>query len=154
MELRYNTINSPLPYPCINYLTVVVKQLHDMSLVQELLTQFIEVLVPASRLEVGWWLIGGGFARAFGKKLDYDIQQTPWFKQLDPLSKNMVKRLLDFLHHWWIGWIMMEYISKAVPFSVEVYWFGAGILVDDLPDLVLRLKEMTGTILGYMSEEW
>ena len=150
------TIPQTLPdnHIWINYLTVVIELLHRMSVIQELLNQFLVALIPSTRIQIGWWLIGGGFARAFGKKLDYDIQQTVWFKELGPNTKNLVKRLLNFLHHWWLGWILMDYISKAVPFETELYWFGAGVLVDDLPDLVLRLKEMVGTILGYMSEEW
>lgn len=125
-----------------------------MSAVQTLLTQFIQTLVPGNSVELGWWAIGGGFARAFGKQLDYDIQQSPWFTGADPFTRNFTKRLLDFTHHWWLGWILMEYISPTVPFTVELYWFGAGVLVDDLPDLVLRVKEMVGTVLKYTSEAW
>ncbi len=46
-------------------------------------------------------------------------------------------RTLDVAHHWWIGALIMVYI--AVP---ELFWFGAGLFVDDLPDVPRRVKEL------------
>ena len=37
---------------------------------------------PDSLFEVTWALIGFTFARAFGKQLDQDIQNSQWFKSL------------------------------------------------------------------------
>lgn len=95
----------------------------------------LPIPVPSSPVEAYWFLLGLTFARAFGKKLDWEIQQTDWFKNLSPFWKNLVKRTLDFLHHWWMGYGMWLYLVHP-----ELKWFGAGIFIDDLPDVPRRVK--------------
>jgi hypothetical protein len=46
-----------------------------------------------------------------------------------------VIRVLDVTHHWWMGALLMMYIVTP-----EIFWFGAGLFVDDLPDVPRRLK--------------
>jgi hypothetical protein len=95
----------------------------------------LAVPVPDTFEAAVWLGIGLLFARAFGKRLDQDIQASPWFKQLRPWEKWILKHSLDFLHHWWIGALIMLYIPIPI-----AYWFGAGIFLDDLPDIPKRVK--------------
>ncbi len=79
-------------------------------------------------------LMGASFAREIGKNLDQDTQSSKRFQSLDPFTQKIVKKLLDFTHHWWIGWGIM---ILNVPESS--WWFiGLGILIDDLPDIPYR----------------
>ena len=118
------------------------------------LATFIESLVPTSFEALVWWGIGGGLARSFGKQLDQDIQEGAWFAEQSPWVQNLVKRLLNFLHHWWGGALIMLYGPTYLPqWPVQVYWFGAGIFVDDLPDLYVRVKEMKAVIAETLSVE-
>jgi len=96
----------------------------------------VNVPVPSNLLEVTWFLIGFTFARAF-KRFDYDLQESTWFKTRGGLTRWILRRLMDFFHHFWVGLLLMCYAWRP-----EVYWFGAGIFVDDLPDLPRRLKKL------------
>lgn len=91
--------------------------------------------LPDNFETIVWFGIGITFARAFGKRLDQDIQATQWFKDLKGWQKWLVKRLLDALHHWQIGALLILY--APVP---QIVWLGAGILVDDIPDLPRRIR--------------
>lgn len=97
--------------------------------------------IPTSNIEIFWTLLGIQFAYAFGSKLDYEMQQTEWFKSLDPIIRGTLKRLMDFLHHWWIGaflWLYAEQIAirlGLMNYSTEILFFGFGILVDDIRDI-------------------
>lgn len=97
----------------------------------------IVVLVPQDFLQWTFAGIGLTFGRVFGKKLDYNIQQSEWFGRRHEANQWIIKRGLDFLHHWWMGALLMNYFSQP-----EIYWFGWGLLVDDIPDLPARLKKM------------
>lgn len=120
-------------------------------MVNELLASILTNLIPGTFPQLLWWAIGGSFARSFGKKLDYDIQRDPWFTELPPWQKGVVKRVLDFTHHWWVGGLLMEYGFFTVDSSIT-YWIGAGVLVDDLPDLYKRVESMIKTIAKYLSK--
>jgi hypothetical protein len=78
------------------------------------------------------------FGRAFGKKLDYRIQQGEWFKRQGVVVQWIVQRTLDFLHHFWMGGFLMIYFPN-IP---EIYWFGYGLFIDDLPDVPRRFKKL------------
>ena len=93
--------------------------------------------LPMTLLMVLWFGLGLIFGRAFGKKIDYDIQQSDWFKSQSLVVQFIVKRMLDFTHHWWIGALLMVYVPK-VP---EVHWFGYRLLADDFPDIPDRIKK-------------
>jgi len=88
-------------------------------------------------LETVYFLIGLNFGRAFGKKLDQEIQRSEWYKRRSKPTRWMIRRMLDFTHHWYIGALMMIYSSCP-----ETYWFGAGLLIDDLPDIPRRIKSV------------
>jgi len=94
--------------------------------------------VPTNLLEWLWLCLGITFGRAFGKKFDLEIQETEWFKKLKPWQKWLIRRLLDFTHHWWIGLLLVVYLSH-IP---ELYWFGWGLFYDDLPDVPRRFKKI------------
>lgn len=93
---------------------------------------------PQNFTESVWLGIGLTFGRCFGKDLDHNIQQSDWFKKQNKICQWTLKFLLDFLHHWWIGALMMIYF----PQYPEVYWFGLGLMIDDAPDIPLRLKKI------------
>lgn len=85
------------------------------------------------------------FGRSFGKELDHDIQGTQWYKNLPEEWRWIVKRLLDFLHHWWMGLFLVVYASQFTLLhlkEVEVTWFGWGLFADDIPDIPARLLEI------------
>lgn len=105
--------------------------------------------IPANNLEIFWVLLGIQFGGSFGSKLDQEIQESEWFKALDPWKAGFIKRLLDFLHHWWVGgflWLYSEQVAVKlglVNYSTEVMFFGLGILIDDVRD-VKNLKRRYG----------
>jgi len=96
----------------------------------------IAIPVPPNFLCWVWFAMGINFGRAFGKRLDQEIQATEWFRNKPKWMKWILKRLLDAIHHWYIGALLMIYFPN-VP---ELYWFGAGLFVDDLPDIPRRAK--------------
>lgn len=97
----------------------------------------IQIPVPASFVEWLWFGIGINFARAFGKQMDQTIQASDWFKARSPPLRWFIERLLDALHHWYIGGLLIAYGGQA-----EAVWFGWGVLVDDLPDIPRRAKKL------------
>ena len=94
----------------------------------------IELPIPLTFEQWVWLGIGITFARAFGKRLDHDIQNTIWFIDLPGWAQWVLKRLLDFLHHWWMGALLMLYGPGLI-----CYWFGYGLFLDDLPDIPGRI---------------
>lgn len=120
-------------------------------MVNELLASILINLIPGNFEQFLWWGIGGSFARAFGKKLDYEIQRGPRFEELPLWQQCIVKRMLDFMHHWWVGGLFMQYGIYGVDPTIS-YWFGAGVLVDDLPDLYKRISYMIKTIAKYLGK--
>lgn len=101
---------------------------------------------PSNLIMVTWALIGFFYARAFGKKIDYEIQQTPTYQNLNPFIKYIVNCLLDATHHLWIGLLIMirfgpEEIIYHLGWPLMPYWIGWGIFIDDLPDVPGRFRE-------------
>lgn len=96
----------------------------------------IVVPTPASLLEWTWFLIGLTLGRAF-KGCDYQLQQTEWFKKQGKFTQWTIKRLLDFLHHFWIGLLLVVY----APYP-ELIWLGWALFVDDLPDVPRRVGKI------------
>ena len=101
--------------------------------------------VPATFATWLWFAMGFTFGRSFGKMLDQEIQETDWFKSQSRLRRWVIKRVLDFTHHWWIGGLLMVLAPLVMwnPMLSEVlFWFGAGLFVDDLPDIPSRMREI------------
>lgn len=113
----------------------------------------LTIPIPVDNFQLVWLLIGMTFARAFGKKLDYTVQQTRFFKDLNqPLVKWLIKAILDFTHHWWMGaiiWLYAPLIVKIISWPTllpEVLFFGVGIFFDDIRDfkhVLARYKKST-----------
>ena len=108
--------------------------------------------IPIDNFQIVWLLIGMSFGRNFGKKLDYDIQQLDFFKDLGPFWQGMIKRILDFTHHWWIGALIWLYAHLIIEFLSwptllpKVVFFGVGIFLDDIRDfkhVLARYKKAT-----------
>ena len=97
----------------------------------------ITIPIPANFLTWLWFAMGINFGRSFGKKMDLTIQNSNWYKKRKPWQQWLVARSLDCLHHWWMGGLLMIYFVQP-----EIYWFGVGLLVDDLPDIPRRAKEL------------
>lgn len=112
----------------------------------------IPLPVPVTILEAIWMGIGIIFGRAFGKKLDYDVINDPRFKRLPTWQQGLIRRLLDFLHHWWVGAFLGMYFGwgKGLglpiftvydgPGSTEISWFGWGLFYDDFYDIPRRVR--------------
>jgi len=102
--------------------------------------------IPVTFEQWVWLGIGLTFGRAFGKRVDQEIQATEWFKTLNPFYRWWVKRLLDFLHHWWMGTLIMLYwqgpltLPTGEVINFSAYWFGYGVFLDDLPDIPRRIR--------------
>jgi len=101
----------------------------------------ITLPIPQTFFELVWLGIGICFGRSFGKRLDYRTQRTEWYRKRGDFSKWLVKSLLDFLHHWWIGALLMLYAPRP-----ELFWFGYGLFLDDLPDIPQRLRNFLKTL--------
>ena len=109
----------------------------------------INIPIPASFVAVLFTALGFQFGRAFGKKLDQSIQASKWFKNLkkskaaeDQILAWLVPRLLDFLHHWWIGALIMIFAPARLGayWGDLAYWFGFGLFVDDFQDIPRRFR--------------
>lgn len=103
--------------------------------------------------------IAGGmtFGRAFGKRIDCEIQQTEWFKKQGFWVQQVVTRLLDCLHHWWIGVIIMYAVAVQSNFVITtlkvpesllppIFYFGFGLFLDDIRDVQHILKDRLGLL--------
>ena len=99
----------------------------------------ITLPTPTNFLEITWLGIGLTFGRSFGN-IDHQIQQSQWFLDFDTQAQYIIKFLLNFLHHWWIGALLMIYF----PENPAVYYFAFGVLIDDLPDIPPRVRKMIG----------
>lgn len=121
----------------------------------------ITIPVPVDLKAVLWFGVGAFFARALGKRIDWEVQQTTWFKGLSGqkwgwLKQIILQRAMDCLHHWYIGLFLVVYASQPWllwqpewfwthieiplgPYSLS--WLGWGVFADDAPDLYARLKE-------------
>ena len=105
--------------------------------------------VPSTNLELFWLLLGMQFGRSFGKKLDQGIQAGTTFNNLPEWVRGVVKRLLDFMHHWQYGGVIWLYATEialalGLPNRVpEILFFGLGLMVDDIRD-VENLKRRYG----------
>jgi len=100
----------------------------------------LELPIPAGNIELIWLLIGMNFGRSFGKKLDYEIQQSEWFTRQPVWLQGIIKRILDFTHHWQYGaiiWLYAPLITRLFfwpSIQPEIMWFGIGIFIDDIRD--------------------
>jgi hypothetical protein len=110
---------------------------------------------PVDPVEWAWIGVGITFGRAFGKNLDRDIKASEWFQRRHPFWRNLVARLLDCLHHWYIGALLMAYASLIAAWlrwpslHQEIFWFGAGLLIDDMPDIPPRIRRFYNGYLEY-----
>ena len=96
----------------------------------------LSVPIPGTFEAAVWFALGIQFGRSFGKKLDQEVQAQAWFKAWPAWAQAAGKRILDFTHHWWVGALIMLYAPGFW------YWFGAGLLIDDLPDVPARFKKL------------
>lgn len=102
----------------------------------EITNYILPIIATKTLIQITGFSIGLYLARAFGKQADQDIQKGGWFKKLSKTKQNLTRRLLDFLHHFYVGWIIM---IVTTPENV-LYWFGYGIFVDDIPDIPRRFQ--------------
>ena len=91
--------------------------------------------IPKTLLEITWFLIGF-FAGRAGAKTDNIVKRSEWYSKLSKTKKKIVGMFLEFLHHFWIGLLLMVYATCP-----EMYWFGYGLFIDDLPDIPSRFIE-------------
>jgi hypothetical protein len=96
----------------------------------------INIPIPSSFEQTVWLGLGLTFGRGLGKKFDFEVQKSAWFTRRSPFTQELLKRLLDCLHHWWMGALLMLYGASYTP----LFWFGAGLLIDDMADIPDRIK--------------
>ncbi len=112
----------------------------------------LELPVPSTLLQVTWLLVGFMFSRAFAKNLDHSVQDTAMFKAQGKFVQTLIKNLLNFLHHFWIGLLLIVYAAQiALPlrFSPDVIaFFGLGLFLDDLPDIPQRFRKYFQTLFA------
>jgi hypothetical protein len=79
--------------------------------------------------------------RAF-KRWDYMIQQTEYFRKSGPFKQWLIKSVMDCLHHWQIGLVMMILSVTYLQGAVETvgYTLGWGLFISDLADYKNILK--------------
>ncbi len=100
----------------------------------------LTIPIPVDNFQIVWLLIGMSFGRNFGKKLDQGIQASTWFTDRNPILQGILKRTLDFFHHWWIGciiWLYAPLITRLFlwpSIQLEIMWFGVGLFIDDIRD--------------------
>jgi len=121
----------------------------------------LNIPVPSNFAESTFLLLGVFFGRAFGKQLDQDIQNSEWFKKHSGLVKELISRLLDFTHHWWVGALLMIIFQSSPivsiqilslpPLDFNIFWFGAGTFIDDLPDIPPRIRDILKGYAGWWS---
>jgi len=92
----------------------------------------INLPFPETLLQATWFLIGL-FAGRGGAKSDNIVKESDWYKKRGPITQKIINGLLDFTHHFWIGMLLMVYAVNP-----EMYWFGMGLFIDDLPDIPPR----------------
>jgi len=121
----------------------------------DILGELLLAVTPASTEMLLWELLAFSSSLLFFKELDYDLQQTEWFKAYaeDTSVKGifmyrLVKVLLDGLHHWWMGLGLILYAP-----IVHLQWIGAGLLVADLPDFKRRLDDILRIIGENLAKE-
>jgi len=87
--------------------------------------------IPTNLFELTWAIIGFLAARSFSKRLDEDIM-----KELETLKSGhprlyrlrwLFERTLHFIHHYWIGLLMMTYSNRTNP----AFWIGYGFFIED-----------------------
>lgn len=96
------------------------------------------------------FVFSGYVTRFFTKNLDQDIQESPWFLEQNKWTQLVVKKTLDFFHHWPLGWALMLWVDRVAAwmpfFSVnDIYYIGLAIFLDDLPDVPARYTKMLKT---------
>ena len=101
----------------------------------------IPIPEPPTLKAVFWFLLAISAGQSF-KDIDYDIQESDWYKALGSFTQRIIKHALDFLHHWWMGLFLAVY-AEDIAFilggdPVIFYWFGWGLFVDDMPDVPKR----------------
>lgn len=101
----------------------------------------ITVPVPETLLATFWFLLAVSLGQSF-KDVDYELQSTDWFVAQGAFVQWLIKSLLDFTHHWWMGLFMVVYADNLVYIfggNFDVYlWFGWGLFADDIPDVPRR----------------
>lgn len=107
------------------------------QILQNLLPPVIYTIIfnPVFSVRALGLFMGITFAEGFGKQLDQDVQASPWYKGLTEMNRWIVKRLLDVTHHYWLGWGLMVVTQGNSDFF---FYFGLGVMIDDLPDIPYR----------------
>ncbi len=114
----------------------------------------IELPIPSTLLQISWLLIGFTFARAFGKNLDQIVKSSGFFKKQNSVAQWLLSALLDFLHHFWVGLLLMSYagqVAALIPVESDVlYFYGLGMFLDDLPDVPRRFQKYFKGLTEYL----
>jgi len=105
------------------------------------MSSIIEILpVPTTLFEWTFTIIGWQLGDAFSKHdnigLDEALIAKTKIGKLKGFTKFLVKRLLHFIHHYWIGLLLMVFcLPNNWPdpnwWQGALYWFGYGLFIED-----------------------
>jgi hypothetical protein len=117
----------------------------------------IELPIPSTLLQITWLLIGFTFGRAFGKNLDQSFKASDFYKNQNLTVQWLISGLLDFLHHFWVGLLLMVYagqVTALLPIEADALtFFGLGLFIDDLPDVPRRFQKYFKGLTEYLQPE-
>jgi len=109
----------------------------------EMVGTLLPLISKEFALEVLGFSLGLLFGNAF-KDVDHQVQQTPWFKSLTPFQQWILQRILDAMHHFQYGLVLIvlaECFLQGSLLYILVYAMGVGLVVDDLPDIPARYRD-------------
>jgi len=91
--------------------------------------------IPKTLFDFTWALIGWEFGKAFSQFDEELISKTP------QKYRRILYRILHFIHHYWIGLLMVVYAQAFLtdPTAVTgwnglyraILWFGYGLVMED-----------------------
>lgn len=117
----------------------------------QLAADLISMAIPTTVNTLYFWTLGVILSREIFKPLDYNLKETDAFKNLSRLEQEVYSRILDGIHHWWIGAFLMLY--PPAQFTEVIRWVGAGIFIADMPDFYNRIRDTWNTIQEYLNSD-
>ena len=99
-------------------------------------------LLPVPKTLFEWtfavigWQLGNAFSKQDSVGLDEALMASTFFGKCKGFAKFLVKRLLHFLHHYWIGLLLMVFClpvnwPNPLWWQGALYWLGYGMFVED-----------------------
>lgn len=101
--------------------------------------------VPTTLFELTFTIIGFLLGYAWSENLDESILDSDWFKKQHYAVQWFIKGILKFVHHFWIGMLLMIYFPR----DSELFWIGLGLFIEDITDY----KKIIGWIIDRLQND-